>query len=383
MRNCVFILLLITLPCLLQATDVQPDHTQETLIGYFGPNEPSHPKGGDLWCAASMAIEQANLGGGFNGRPFKLIPGWSENPWGSGVADLTRMAYQDRVWAIIGGIDGPSTHLAEQVVAKARLPLLSGANADRTANLANVPWMFSLLPGQHLQAYALAEAIALRVKGGRFVLASSVDHDSHCLTDELNKCFRTRELLPAYHFEFQPGLVDHAALGDKIMKTNAEAVVIAAPWHDSADLLVSLRTGGYDGLVFGGPCMSLRRFIERAGQAAEGVIFPILYAPSDKTALFDAAFFKRFERHGDYLSAHTYDTVTLLIEAMRRAGLDRQDIRDEIQKGSPWQGVTGTICWDPQGSNTRRVATGTLVSGRVTPHRVMVPETSSPCPQSR
>ena len=32
-----------------------------------------------------------------------------------------RIVYQDRVWAIIGGIDGPSAHLAEQVVAKARL----------------------------------------------------------------------------------------------------------------------------------------------------------------------------------------------------------------------------------------------------------------------
>ena len=58
----------------------------------------------------------------------------------------------DSVWAILGGIDGPSTHIAEQVTTKAWLPLLCAVSSDRTANAAVVPWMFSLLPGDHLQA---------------------------------------------------------------------------------------------------------------------------------------------------------------------------------------------------------------------------------------
>ena len=384
MRTLIITLLLMAIPSIPMAADVQSHDTQEILIGYFGPNDVSHPEGGDMWCAAALAIEQANQAGGYQGRPFKLIAGWSETPWGSGVKDLTRMVYLDQVWAIIGGIDGPSTHLAEQVVAKARLPLLSGANADRTANLANVPWMFSTLPGHHLQAVALTQAIESEVKHTRFVMISSVDHDSHILTDELNKCFRKRRLSPSHHVEFKPAQNDPASLVDHILDGNAEAVVIVAPLMDSASLLVSLRKKGFKGRIFGGPCMSQRRFIERAGKAAEGVIFPVLYAPSDESALFETALFNRLGRHGDYLSAHTYDTVTLLVHAIRRAGLDRQGIRDEITKLSPWQGVTGTIHWDARGSNTRRVATGTLLNGRVTPHRFIAPEALSPVrPQSR
>ncbi|MCP4453423.1 MAG: amino acid ABC transporter substrate-binding protein [Planctomycetes bacterium] len=384
MRAHVFTLFLIILPGTGLAMGVQPDHPPAVLIGYFGPNDVAHPEAGNLWCAASMAIEQANLAGGFHGRPFKLMTGWSENPWGSGVTDLARMVYEDRVWAIVGGIDGPSTHLAEQVVAKARLPLLSGANADRTANLANVAWMFSTLPGHHLQAAALTQALESRVKHNRFVMVSSVDHDSHILTDELNKCFRKRHLSPSYHFEFELGQTGQSALVDRVMNANARAVVIAAPALGSADLLVSLRQGGFQGLVFGGPCLSQERFIKRAGEASEGVIFPVLYAPSEQSVLFDTAFFNRFGKRGDYLSAHTYDTVTLLTDAIRRAGLDRQGIRDELEQGSPWQGVTGTIRWDAQGSNIRRVVTGTLLNGCVTLHRAVAPKTSSPVrPQSR
>ncbi|MGB2861694.1 MAG: hypothetical protein WBC05_00080, partial [Sedimentisphaerales bacterium] len=105
-----------------------PTDVKEVLIGYFGPSTPSDPRGGDMWSAACLAVEQANRAGGYNGLPFRLVAGWSDNPWGSGVTEVTRMAYVHKVWAVIGGIDGPSTHLAEQVVAKARLALLSSAS---------------------------------------------------------------------------------------------------------------------------------------------------------------------------------------------------------------------------------------------------------------
>jgi branched-chain amino acid transport system substrate-binding protein len=328
-----------------------------------------------MWSAACLAIDQANRAGGYRGQPFQLIPGWAENPWGSGVKDLTRMVYQDHVVAIIGGIDGPSTHLAEQVVAKARLPLLSGANADRTANLANVPWMFSCLPGHHLQASALVESIERVVKGRQFVMISGVDHDSHIFTDELKKCFVQKNLLPGFHFEFKPDPAGQVDLVNAIMKAGPDAVVIAAPLPDTAGLTVSLRQAGFQGTLFGGPCMSRRRFIESAGQAAEGVIFPLLYEASEETAAFEKAFLSRSGRPGDYLSAHTYDTVNLLIQAIRQADLNRQGIRDAIERLSPWQGVTGTITFDVRGSNTRPPTTGTIVNGRVT--RLRAPETTS------
>ena len=62
-----------------------PADVDEVRIGYFGPSDPAHPAGGDLWLAAGMAIEDANTAGGLNGTPFRLVPVWSENPWGTGV----------------------------------------------------------------------------------------------------------------------------------------------------------------------------------------------------------------------------------------------------------------------------------------------------------
>ncbi|MFC1792743.1 ABC transporter substrate-binding protein [Planctomycetota bacterium] len=344
---------------------IPPTDVKEVLIGYFGPSKPSDPRGGDMWNAACLAVEQANRAGGYNGLPFRLVAGWSDNPWGSGVTEVTRMAYVHKVWAIIGGIDGPSTHLAEQVVAKARLTLISSASTDKTVNLANVPWMFSCLPADHLQAPVLARAIASEVGDKSFLLVSAVDHDSHLFTAELNKFFAQHKLLPSYHFEFKPGQKNIDGLIEKIVHTKTHAMVVIAAVPQSVQIISAVRQKGFKGLVFGGPCMGKRSFLEQAGNVAEGVVFPLLYTHGKESKSFDEKYTVHFGKEPDYLAAHTYDAVNLLIAAICKAGLNRPCIHDAVRSLSPWQGVTGKIQWDPLGSNSRLVHLGTIRNGRI------------------
>lgn len=348
------------------------DDVDEIRIGYFGPDDPAHPEGGGMWLAARLAVEEANREGGYGGKPFKLVPAWSENPWGTGVAQVARMAYTERVRAIVGGIDGPSTHLAEQVVAKARVPLLSPASTDKTVNLANVPWMFSLVPGDHLQAPVVAEAISSRVGDEPFVLVSATDHDSQLFAVELAKCFTRLRIAPGYHFKCDSTAEHVAELLPRITAANPSAVVLVAGADQSARLLIALREGGFAGLVFGSPAMGRREFAEQAGEAAEGVLFPLLYdhrgaCEGEASKEFLEAFESRSGSPPDYAAAHTYDAVRLLVAAVRKAGLNRARIRDAVEELSPFAGVTGPVKWDPLGSNTRAVPLGTIRDGRVVP----------------
>jgi ABC-type branched-subunit amino acid transport system substrate-binding protein len=345
--------------------EIAPKDIKEVLIGYFGPNTVSHPKGGDMWCAASLAIEEANRAGGYKGLPFRLVTGWSDNPWGTGISKVVRMAYVDKVWAIIGGIDGPSTHLAEQVVAKARLTLLSPGSTDKTVNLANVPWIFSCLPGDHLQAPNLARAIALGSGQKPFLLVSAVDHDSHLFTVELTRSLGKHKLVPSYHFEFEPQKKDFTELVNKIIEVKTNALVLIAGAEQSAHIISAVREKNFTGPVFGGPYIGCRRFLEEAGRAAEGVIFPMLYTPRKVSDSFEKKFTSRFGYHPDYLAAHTYDSVNHLIAAIQKAGLNRARIRDAVRELSPWTGVTGTIEWDTLGGNSRDVRLGMIRAGRV------------------
>jgi branched-chain amino acid transport system substrate-binding protein len=316
-----------------------------------------------MWCAASLAIEQANEAGGYRGLPFRLRPAWSDNPWGSGVKELTRLVFEDRVWAIVGGVDGPTTHLAEQIAVKAGVPLLNPTSTDKTVNLINVPWIFSCTPQDPLQATALAKGLMSGLGKGPLVLASAVDHDSRLFSVEFEKALTAHRLACANHFQFGPNDSNNGALVEQIRSSGADAVVIIAGSLPSARLVRALREHGYAGRIWGGPWMAQDGFLTEAGPAAEGAVFPCSYLPSAQSLSFEETFTRRFGRGPDTLAAHTYDAVTMLVAAIGRAGLNRVRIRDAIRQLSPWEGVSGRIAWDPPGSNPRPVGLCTILNG--------------------
>ena len=277
------------------------------------------------------------------------------------------MAYTDRVWAILGGIDGPTAHLAEQVVAKAWLPLVCSATTDRTANAANVPWMFLSLPGDHLQAPVLADQIAKGAAGRDFIVISGDDHDSRSFLAELSRALGKLQLAPRYQYTCRPAAEDLSDLVARVVGARPAAVVAVADPHGSARLVSSLRKAGFAGSVLGGPWMGRRRFMEKAGQAAEGVVFPLLVDPDKRWREFCEKYSARFHKKPDYAAGSAYDATTLLVAAVQKAGLNRAGIGDAIRQLSPWEGVTGAIRWDPLGGNSRAAGLATIKDGRVVP----------------
>ena len=92
----------------------------------------------------------------------------------------------------------------------------------------------------------------------------------------------------------------------------------------------------------------------------------MLYYPSKESTDFDKEFKKRFGRAPDYLAAHSYDAVNILIASIKKAGLDRENIRDAMKLNSPVKAVTGTFNWNQFGENVREVSLGTIKDNCIT-----------------
>ena len=316
-----------------------------------------------MWRAASLAVAHANASGGCRGLPVRLVSTWSDNPWGSGVTGLTRLAYDQQVWAIVGAPDGAAEHLTAQVVAKAQLPFVSAVSTDRTTNAANVPWVFSCAPGNEALATALTDGLAQRRSLRPLVVVSCTDHDSRVLTTDLLGTLDGRGLYPARHLNFTPGHAephDLAVVLDAVREPRPGTLVLIAGPEDSAGCLATLRAAGVTASVFGGPAMGHDRFRQQAGAAAEGVVFPLLWR-----AQRDGPLNREFERPPDYTAAFTYDAVTIVIEALRESGFDRTRLREALRDLAPWTGVTGPIRWNDRGRNSRLVGLGTIRAGRI------------------
>jgi len=346
-----------------------PANLTDVAIGWFGPSDPDHALHGDLWTAATLAVEETNNAGGLHGLPVRLVPRWSENPWGTGVGQVARMVHEDQVWAILGSVDGPGTHLAEQVVAKARLPLVSPVSTDESVNMAGVPWVFSLAPGDHLWAPLMARGLLETIGNGSFVLLAATDHDSRLAAQELLEELAALDRGPALRIDLPPDGMDLASSWHRFEDLSPAAALVLASAANSATLVRALRQGGFAGSIFGGPQFGRHLFLVRAGEAAEGVIFPLLFDPRGDGCEAEK-FGRRFrERNGsqpDWAAAHTYDATRLLLESIRQSGLNRAAIRQAIVELTPWCGVTGIIEWGPTGQNRRPVTHyATIRGGRI------------------
>ncbi len=328
-------------------------------IGYYGPADPNHPTGGSIWQGVRLAFEEANSKDGYHGRPFLLVQDWDENPWTGGAATVARMAFLDQVWAIIGSVDGVSTHLAEQVVAKALLPLIDPGSTDRTVNAAFVPWMFSVAPDDR----SLMKAVVRHLPEARFVLVTSTGHDARMLEKEFLSLLDTSHKRPWRHLEFE-----HTGdIAKQVAELDTPVVVVLAGVRDSAVLVRQLRRLKPSLTIFGGPAMARAAFLTLADGAAEGVRVPMPAVSSERSRRFAARFQDRYTVAPDFAACHGYDAAELLLTAVQRAGLDRTRIRDTIKELSPWQGVSGEIRWDKLQRNSRQVTLGVMRNGWLEP----------------
>jgi len=299
-------------------------------IGYYGPAE------GAVWEGVQLAFEEANSGG----EAFRVVQGWDENPWSGGAATVARMAYESNVAAVIGSVNGDATHLAEQVVAKALIPMMDPASTDRTVNAAFVPWVFSVMPDDRAFMRALADGLPSEP----FILITSTRHDPRMMTTEFLKALGNRR--PLRHIEFErPGDIE-----SHIEEAGASVFVVLADAVDSARAVKRLRGARPDAAVYGSHSMGSKRFLREAGDAAARVRYV-------SSGLVDGGFGEKFRaRFGqapDHVAAHAYDAAKLILTAIQRGGRDREAITEALLALSPYEGVSGAITWDSLRRNTR------------------------------
>lgn len=141
-------------------------------VQYAGPSLPDE-KAGDLKIAvfgphADEVIRSPDtvrvlsaLSG--TGKRLSLVAIPSETSWGKASDDLVKAVYQDRVLALIA-LDRPSSHLAEQIAAKAFIPVVA-ISSDRALTSTNIPWIFRLPEGTPFSQALRSLSVAIEQAG--------------------------------------------------------------------------------------------------------------------------------------------------------------------------------------------------------------------------
>lgn len=226
---------------------------------------------------------------------------------------------------------------------------------------------FSLAPSDSRIAEALADAIARFAGPKQLSVVSTLDHDARALSSRLLRALAARTIYPTSQLQIQSQATDTRGQLQRQAGLRGPIVLIANP-IDSANLLIEIKASAEGRLVFGGPSFGTQQFLAMAGDASEGAVFPILWHPNVNNAAvsFSRAFRKRYNTEPDYLAAFAFDATALLIRAIRRSGPNRAGICDAVRSLSRFNGVSGSITWDPNGrSGKARVILGRIDEGRI------------------
>lgn len=309
--------------CLLApVTSVMADSRPVT-IGLFLPDR---ALGREVHRGARMAVDRVNRQGGIDGRQVRLVSVPSRQPWVGASSEIARLIYAEAAVAIIGGLDGQSAHIAQQVIARARgqSVFITPWASEQTLTQIGIPWFYRMVPDDRAQAeLLLREIFTVR----RYQQVALWIGDNFAARAAAEAFLRSAPAAKVYRYDAQNNNSNKRLISN-LKKGRQQAVVVFDGPLQSARILLELRHASVDVPFFGPLWLTAGDFISSAGDAAEGAV---LVAPdyissrSARSLEFSGEFEHRYASAPTPAAFFAHDAVSIIVAALHRSGRDRAD----------------------------------------------------------
>ncbi len=307
---------------------------------------------------ALMVVEQVNAAGGIEGPDGKMhllemILEDDQSDATEGVLIVKRLIEEEGVPIIVGGTTSGVSLAVIDTVTEAQVPFISNASSGAIIlPVAERFWVFKT-PQQNVPV-AQVQGDWMVANGFTRVASFGVNNgfgvDSMGALQEV-----TADLGIEIVWEgtFEPGDTDFTAQLTQIAGSGAEALVVHATPGEGAPLTVQFRDLGLEIPIVHNHGIGNQAFIDLAGEAAEGVLFPIgklLVAeglpdtdPQKATLLRYIADYTAYTGGAtpSTFGGHAWDAMQMAFSALQSVGPDPAAIRDYIENITNFAGISG------------------------------------------
>jgi len=303
------------------------------------------PLGKKMLQGAILAIEQANLKGGYHGKiPYKLVVRNDNGNWRSSGREIIMLTYKDSVWAVLGTIDGANSHIAIRAALKSEIPVMNSADTDPTFVETNIPWVFRCITDDRQMCYLLADFAFKKLGLNRVAALRATNRYGRMSIDEFRDA-ATRSGKPfVTELQYQEGDTSFQNQLEQIKALNIDGIITYGNSRESALILKQMREMGMEQWYLGSDRMVTDEFIQIVGGETKNVVAAYPYNPSNQDPLylqFIEDFQNRFNEDPETYAAHAFDGMNMILTAIEKAGLNRALIRDQLSVMKNYRGVTG------------------------------------------
>lgn len=304
-----------------------------------------------------MYIEEINADGGIDGRQVELVHYDTGGQAKEALGFVKRLIQKDQVHVIVGGSTSGSTIAVMPEVEKAGIPLISLAGAVQIIEPVN-KWVFKTPHTDRMAAAKIFEDMQSRGISKVALITGDGGFDKSGRT-------QTLDLAPEYGMDivadesYSNNDSDMTAQLTNIRATDAEALLNFGFGAAPAIVTKNARQLGLDLPIYQSHGVASKKFIELAGDAAEGVRLPAAalvvaeqLPDSDPQKSVLMEYKTKYEaEHGPVstFGGHAYDGLFIALNAIERAGsLDSEAIRAEIENTRDFIGTGGVFNMSPE-----------------------------------
>jgi branched-chain amino acid transport system substrate-binding protein len=338
---------------------------------------------------AQLAVKEINAAGGVNGQQIELVTHDSKYDMTVTAQVAKQYVEQDKVPVFLGYTDSDSVIASGKVFQDAKIPFITvGATSPKLPSQIG-DMLFLACFGDNVQAAVGAEFSAQKFgKNAAFLWDKGVEY-----TTLLGQYFKTRfqEVGGKILLEdsYEDKATDFSAQITKIkaLSPQPDFYYVAAMPDNIGTLVKQFRDAGLNGPIVGGDGYDTPDLVKTAGPSTSKVYFTthaLMDASigTDGIKKFMAAYKAEFGNDPENaFAALGYDTVFLMVDAIKRAGgTDANAIKTALEGTKDFKGITGAISFAPgvhvpqKGVTVIDIEGGKLtLAGEVVPEKVPAP----------
>ena len=306
---------------------------------------------------ATMMVDEINKAGGIKGRKLELVVYDTQGDATKAVQAVNKLIKDDQVVAIIGPSTTGDSMAVIPVVEKAEIPLISCAAGIKITDPVK-KWIFKTAQNDTLAVMKIYKNLQQQKISKVAILTVSDGFGSS-----------GREQLKLQAKEFGINLISDETYGSKdddmtvqltkIRDSEAQAIICWGTNPGPAKVARNVKQLGIKLPLYMSHGVSSRKFIELAGEGAEGIMLPsgkVIVAdqlpkndPQKKALLnYVNKYKEKYKVEGDHFGGHAYDAVMLIKNAMEKGGFTPAAIHDQLEKTKKFAGIGGTFSYSAQ-----------------------------------
>ncbi|NTW99308.1 MAG: ABC transporter substrate-binding protein [Geobacteraceae bacterium] len=307
--------------------------------------------------SAKMVIDEINKAGGVKGHKLELVAYDTTGDATKAVQLATKLIKDDKVVAIIGPSTTGETMAVIPVAEKEQVPLISCSAGSKITDPVK-KWVFKTAQNDSLAVGKIYEHLQ-KMKQTNVSILTVSDGFGASGREQLKSQAAKYGITIVSDDTYGPKDTDMTAQLTKIRGTHAQAIICWGTNPGPAVIAKNVRQLGIKTPLFMSHGVSSKKFIELAGDAAEGIRLPSgkvvvadILPSSDKQKKSLMAFVKDYQMHykaeGDHFGGHAWDAVMLIKNAIDNGADTPAAIRDQLEKTKGFAGIGGNFTYSSQ-----------------------------------